>query len=115
MKSDERSRDIEVFSALSELTDPDHQKICSWLIRQIRAELRPCPLIRTGWFRPEYVKGSAAIRFTGVNQLAHAVGRKPETILAMLEKRHEKKGQGYHLELKPDAMVIRIASQSGSA
>jgi hypothetical protein len=50
MKSDERSRDIVAWTGWTISSDPDHRKICSWLIRQIRAELKPCPLIQMGWF-----------------------------------------------------------------
>jgi hypothetical protein len=115
MKSDERSPDIGACKGWTVSSDPDHQKICSWFIRQIRAEWKPCPLIPMGWFCPKYVQGRAAIQFVGVDALAHAVGRKPERILAMLGKRHEENGQGYHLELTPDAMLIQITSQIGNA
>jgi hypothetical protein len=115
MKSDERSPDVGAWTDGTISSDPDHGKICSWLIRQIRAELKPCPLIQMGWFCPKYVQGRAAIQFVGVNELAHAVGRTPESILAMLGKRHEEHGHGYHLELTPDAMLIQITSQIGNA
>jgi len=115
MKSDERSTDIVAWTGWTISSDSDHRKICSWLIRQIRAELKPCPLIQMRWFFPRYVKGRAAIQFFGVNALAHAVGRKPESILARLGKRHEENGQGYHLELTPGDMLILITSQIGNA
>jgi hypothetical protein len=67
------------------------------------------------WFCPSYVQGRAAIQFVGVHALAHAVGRTPESIVAMLRKRHEENGQEYHLELTPDAMHIQITSQIGNA
>ena len=115
MKSDERLPDIEAWTGWTISSDPDHQKICAWLIHQIRAELKPCPLIQMGWFLPRYVQGRAAIQFVGVDALAHAVGRKPESILTMLGKRHEENGQDYHLELTPGAMLIQITSQIGNA
>lgn len=115
MKSQERSPDIKDWAGWTISLDPDHQKICSWLIRQIRAQWKPCPLIQMGWFCPRYVQGRAAVQFVGVHALADAVGRKPESVLAMLGKWHEEDGQGYHLELTPDAMLIHIASQSGNA
>ena len=115
MKSDERSPDIGTWTGWTISSDPDHGKICSWLIRQIRAEFKPCPLIQMEWFFPRYVQGRAAIQFVGVYALAHAVGRKPEWILAMLGKRYEENGQGYHFELTPGAMQIQITSQIGNA
>jgi hypothetical protein len=91
-------------------SDPDHRRIYSWLVRQIRAEWKPCPLIQMEWFCPRYVQGRAAIQFVGVHALAHAVGRKPESIVARLGKRHKENGQGYRLELTPEAMLIQITS-----
>ena len=72
--------------------------------------MKPYPLIQMGWVFPRYVQGRAAIKFVVVNALAHAVGRNPESILAMLGKRHEEKGQGYPLELTPGDMLILPAS-----
>jgi hypothetical protein len=78
MKSDERSPDVGAWKGGTVSSDPDHGKICSWLIRQIRAELKPCPLIQMGWFLPRHVKGRADIQFVGVKALAHAVGHKTD-------------------------------------